>query len=816
LRGFVTESGRAAGSRHRGILDTVFDFLLRFRHVFGAAVVALLVGLALFGERVGYEQSIGSFFAEDDPVMGVYQKAAETFGDDNFVFLVYDDPNVLTPAGMDRAGELAAAVAPEKIPGVLRVESLDAMPLVWALDDALLAVDKLPAIARNAALNAARRAVANLDLKTNAMTVGGAARATNAEGLETLKKRLAGNALFQGTLIDATATTTAVVARLRKTDDHNVIETIAQLREEADSFAERHNLPRPAVVGPPVLLADGFASIELDGRRLAAVGMILIALVTLTAVRSVWWAIVPLISGWVVWLATESLLHAFNIRLSLSGGPLVAQIIVLTMPAASHLAIHFRDNRRREPDRRAAGRTTLRTVFTPIVWTAITGAIGYAALITSDVLPIQQFGAILGVCTLTAALLVMVLSPIAMLPPFPLEIPVRFGSKSRVADWMNRLTFQSHRHPVAVVAIVVVVTVPLSLGIFRLSYETNYINLFRPETRVVKDYQTVETKLGGIGLVQLVVPVGPELDPEALEKLRRVEKTITGLPLEDSRAIAQVISPATVLDPDGRIAALEPEAQARVLAGKLDLIGASPQAPLMRSFWNEEAGEARILVRLLERQPAATKAWIFQQSESAARAAFGPDAYLTGLSYLMTRTTEGVISTQWGTFAWTAISLLVMLTLAYRSLSLAVLAILPTLLSVVLVLGLMGWLSIKLDIATALVASVALGLSVDDTFHCLIQFRNQRKTRGFRQSLFDSYSVSGPGVVLSSLAVAIGFLALRSSEFEPFVNFGTMVATATAGSTLGNLVLLPACLTLAERRRNAESPAAKQPLADVA
>lgn len=793
----------------------MFDFLLRFRHLFCALVVGLLIGLALFGERVGYEQSIGSFFADDDPTMNVYQKAAATFGDDNFVFLVYDDPNVLTPAGMDRAGELAAAVAPDKIEGVSRVESIDAMPLVWALDDALLAVDKLPAFARTAALATARRAVANIDLKTNSMTVAGAVRAADAQGLDALKQRLAGNALFQGTLIDETATTTAVVTRLKKTNEHNVIETIQRLREEADSFAKRHNLPRPAVVGPPVLLADGFASIELDGRRLAAVGMILIALVTLTAVRSIWWAIVPLLSGWVVWLATESILHAFDIKLSLSGGPLVAQIIVLTMPAASHLAIHFRDNRRREPDRRAAGRTTLRTVFTPIVWTAITGAIGYAALITSDVLPIQQFGAILGICTLTAALLVMVLSPIAMLPPFPLEIPVRFGSKSRVADWMNRLTFQAHRHPRTVVAIVALVTIPLSLGVFRLSYETNYINLFRAETRVVQDYRTVESKLGGIGLVQVVVPVGSELGPEALKKLRHVENVISSAPLHDPDAIAQVISPATVLDPDGRIEALDPESQSRILAGKLDLIGASPQASLMRSFWNDETGEARILVRLLERQPAATKAWIFERAESAARGAFGPDAYLTGLSYLMTKTTEGVISTQWGTFAWTAFSILLMLALAYRSLSLAVLAILPTLLSVVLVLGLMGWLSIKLDIATALVASVALGLSVDDTFHCLIQFRNQRRTRGFRQSLFDSYSVSGPGVVLSSLAVAIGFLALRSSEFEPFVNFGTMVATATAGSTLGNLVLLPACLTLAERRRVALALPVKPPLADV-
>ena len=71
---------------------------------------------------------------------------------------------------------------------------------------------------------------------------------------------------------------------------------------------------------------------------------------TLSAVHSVWWAIVPMLAGWAIWLATETLLHVFHIKLSLSGGPLVAQIIVLTMPAASHLAIHFRDDRRREAD----------------------------------------------------------------------------------------------------------------------------------------------------------------------------------------------------------------------------------------------------------------------------------------------------------------------------------------------------------------------------------------------------------------------------------------------------------------------------------
>ena len=788
--------------------NSVIRALLAARHVTFGVVVILLVALVWGGKRVSYEQSINSFFAEDDPAMRVYQQAARTFGDDNFVFVVYDDTALLTPEGLNRVSELAAAVAPDRIPGVQRVESLDAMPLLWAIDDTLLALDRLPSFARNAALKAAKRAVEKVDLKTNAMTVNGAVKAagTDPAALAVLKDRLTKHPIFLGTLIDSSGTATAVVARLRKTNQHNVIETVAALRDAADQFAARHQLRRPAVVGPPVLLADGFAAIEIDGRRLAVVGMILIGVVTLSAVQSLWWAIVPMVAGWVIWLATEAVLASLNIKLSLSGGPLVAQIIVLTMPAASHLAIHFRDDRRRQADPREAAHSTLAAVAAPIAWTAITGAIGYGALVTSDVLPIRQFGAILGTCTLGAAILVMLISPIAMLPPFRLEIPVRHGSRSLVSGVMNRLIVRVYHHPRLILVAVIAVVLPLALGLFRLSYETNYINLFRPETRVVQDYHTVESKLGGIGLVELVVPLGPSISPRALLDLSRIETRIREIRVTDPQAIAQVLSLATVLDPDRRLAALPVDRQERILADKLELIAASPQNALLRSFWNSETGESRLLVRLKEQQPAPDKSRIFRQATTAAADVFGPTSYLTGLSFLMTRTTEAIIATQWSTFLWSAIGILLMLTLAFRSLVLAVLAILPTLLSVALVLGLMGWLRIQLDMATALVASVALGLSVDDTFHCLLQFRRDHKSRRFRRRLFDSYRLTGPGVLLSSLAVAIGFAALRTSEFEPFVNFGTMVGIATAGSTLGNLVLLPACLTLGQRWRQRSQP----------
>ena len=784
--------------------------LIRARHAVAAAAVALLVVLLLYGEEVRFDQSLESFFAADDPVVLAYKEASGLFGHDQFVFVAYDDPALVTPEGMERVGSLADSIRGAGIEGVVAVQSLDEMPALWRLDEILLGMEKLPGFLRSRAVDAIEQVLASGEVGARGVpTIAGAvaAAADDPEELERLRERIIGHPLLKGTLVSADGATTALMVRLREAGQHDAKATVGRLRELADRFGESQRLGRrPAVVGPPVLLADGFEAIEVDGDRLATAGMLLIGLVTLTATRSLWWAAVPLLAGWTVWLATETILGLVDLRLSLSSGPLVAQIIVLTMPAASHLALHFRDDLRRSGDRRRAAEETLRAVSTPILWCAGTAAIGYGALVTSNVVPIRQFGAVLAIASAGSSLLTIVLAPSAMVPIVPLEIPVRPGSTSRISRAMDRITARVVRHPGPIVLGTLVAVAPIVVGIVFIRYESNYINAFKPTTRVVRDYRFVEDRLGGIGLVGIVLPIGEEVDAGMLGRLRRLDEDIVTIRRHDGeRAIASSTSLATVLDPDGLLVDLDEEGRAWLIDTKLRLIGATPQGDLLRNFWNRDAGRARVLVRLSESQPAPEKMAAFERTEDLARRSFtaeefGDRAYLTGLSHLLTQTTRGVIETQWTTFTTATVGILIMLTLAFRGPKLAVLALLPTMLSVGLVLGLMGWIGLKLDIATALVASVALGLSVDDTFHCLLQFRRLRERMGFEEALFASYAVTGPGVILSSFAVTAGFSVLLASVFVPFATFGLMVAIATAGSSLGNVVLLPACLSLAHRR----------------
>ena len=96
-----------------------------------------------------------------------------------------------------------------------------------------------------------------------------------------------------------------------------------------------------------------------------------------------------------------------------------------------------------------------------------------------------------------------------------------------------------------------------------------------------------------------------------------------------------------MLDPDGKLAALPPPTRARALATKLDLIAASPQADLLGGFWNRGDGpRPRDGPRLRAAARPGQGGDLRARPCADAREVFGPDAYLTGLSYLLTQTTE--------------------------------------------------------------------------------------------------------------------------------------------------------------------------------
>jgi len=114
----------------------------------------------------------------------------------------------------------------------------------------------------------------------------------------------------------------------------------------------------------------------------------------------------------------------------------------------------------------------------------------------------------------------------------------------------------------------------------------------------------------------------------------------------------------------------------------------------------------------------------------------------------------------------------------------------------------MGALDIPLDTGTALIAAVALGISVDDTIHFLSEYQHQRaQGLAAREALASVIRIKGRAIISSSLILCIGFGVEVLSRFIPVVNFGLLCAIIMITAVIGDLVLLPAVMLSGRREK---------------
>jgi predicted RND superfamily exporter protein len=159
------------------------------------------------------------------------------------------------------------------------------------------------------------------------------------------------------------------------------------------------------------------------------------------------------------------------------------------------------------------------------------------------------------------------------------------------------------------------------------------------------------------------------------------------------------------------------------------------QPEFLPSLYNAKAGRMRIMLRAYERQSSEEKQRLIDRVGEIARAEF-PEAKVTGLFVLLTFLIESLLHDQWTDLMLGTISLVAIMTIAYRSLWMGVVSLVPNVIPIVLLLGGMGWLDIPVNIGTAMISSDTMGLTIHDSIFYLSAFmRARRSGLDFRNSL---------------------------------------------------------------------------------
>jgi predicted RND superfamily exporter protein len=169
---------------------------------------------------------------------------------------------------------------------------------------------------------------------------------------------------------------------------------------------------------------------------------------------------------------------------------------------------------------------------------------------------------------------------------------------------------------------------------------------------------------------------------------------------------------------------------------------------------------------------------------------------------LLTYLIDSVLRDQWLTFALAAIGVGGMMMLAFRSATLALIALVPNTVPILIVLGMMGWLGLRINLGAAMIAAVSMGLSVDSSIHYITSFRQAcREGKPVPQAIRAVQQTVGRAMVFSTLALIVGFSVLCTSQFVPTIYFGLLVGLSMLGGLAGNLVVLPLLLSLRARFR---------------
>lgn len=770
-------------------MGRIVDWLITWRWPLLAAMLLLSAAAYIPSTRVAFDRSVENMFAPDDPLLVPYRKLKRTFGGNEIVLAVYEDEELLDPGGegLKRMRDVSRRL--KQAPGVRDVLSLA------EVNRNLEALDKLPLVRVKTG-----RGPAILDRKSPL------ARAFRD--------------LFSGYTHSPDGKVAALAVMLIPQEETTVPrrETIDALRAVVEDLPG--DLPPGMLAGEPVMLTDGFRYLELDGERLGWWSTLLLAGVILICFRSLRWVLIPIVVVQVSLLLTRAVLALVGLKLSMVSSMLTAIVTVVGIATVMHIIVRLRDDFVSHPESSHVDR--LRRVLTllavPIFWSCATDAIGFGSLLAARVGPVQDFGLMTALGAFWVLAMVALVVPGLALAGNADFRPHHAPGEGAVDRGLARLIHAVERHPRLLLGLVSVLGVLAVVGTFLIEVETDFTKNFRTNSPVVRSYAFVEERLGGAGVWDVLVPAPQELSEEYLERVRQLEDQLRAIKTTDPTtgepvpALTKVISlaDADAATHSSRLveAVTNPESRARGMRATMPTF-----TDALRNVEPADDGGyyLRIMLRARERQPAEQKKWLIAEVERLAREAFpptedAPGAEVTGFFVLLTSLIDSLVSDQWTTFAIAGAGIFLALLMVLRSLRLALIALVPNALPIFVALGSLGWLSVlgweslKMNMGSAMIAAVSMGLTVDSSIHYLVAYQRARRAGETTiDALHTAQRGVGMAVVFSTLALILGFTVLAASQFIPTVYFGVLMSVAMLGGLAGNLVVLPLLVRLTER-----------------
>ncbi len=570
--------------------------------------------------------------------------------------------------------------------------------------------------------------------------------------------------------------------------------------------------------GVPMIVSDMISYIRND-LLVFGMGVLLFIVITMWVIfRSGRWVILPLFCCFTAIIVMIGFLGMVDWRVTVISSNFISLMLIITISMTVHLVVRYRElcAGDGDADQRTLVREAVRLKAIPCLYTTLTTVAAFGSLTVSAIRPVMDFGMMMSLGLLASYLISFVLLPAGavLLSRERGENP---GGAPPLTCGFAEFT-ETHGNKVLCAA--VILGGLSALGISRLVVENRFIDYFRESTEIHMGLARIDRELGGTTPLDLIIdledeaPLTDAYDDEEeddlfgieearegpgywftsykLERLEKVHDFLAALPeTGEVLSIATLIKVATRLNDNVPLDDFELAILYDKLPGKIREMLISPYVSI-------DENQVRFAMRVREsdknlaREALLLKIRAFLTGE----AAFEPgQIHLTNMLVLYNNMLQSLFRSQIMTLGLVFLGIMFMFLVLFRSLYIAVIAIIPNLLPAAMVLGSMGWLGIPLDMMTITIAAITIGIGVDNTIHYIHRFRKEfPKDRDYKATLYRCHESIGRAMFYTSVTVIAGFSILSASNFIPTIYFGLFTGFGMLAALIAALTLLPQLL----------------------
>ena len=639
------------------------------------------------------------------------------------------------------------------------------------------------------------------------------------------KKEFLTSPLYKNNLVSSDFKTTAIVLNLKKDKNSSLLPRHIFLQKIRDDLALFKNSGKLFLGGVDMISDDMIGFVKND-IFVYGISLTLILIVILWIIfKEIIWVVMPILISILSIITTSALIVMFGWRVTIVSSNYVSLQLIITLSIILHLMVRYRELALLEPkfDQKKLILTTITSKAKPSFYAIATTVVGFASLIFSGIKPVLYLGLMMSLGISVSLIISFVLfSAIMML--FPKKIPNIKKKSSKNFSFMHHIITTVERRQTLVISIIVLLIIFSITALPKLLVENSFINYFKSTTEIYKSLKTIDQKLGGTTPLDIVVTFKKEQaskpdiskqdspsddsfddfdseytqdanDPEywfTPSKLNTIEKVHDYL--DKNRYIGSVQSLATLLK-IGKILKKGKDFDSFDMALVYKKLPEKFKKILLLPYVNIKENELRVTTRIIDSDKTLRRNKLIHKINRDLKKIINPKIAtfkLGNLMILYNNVLQSLYRSQILTLGITLIALFIMFIMLFKSLKIALIALLSNVIPIGAVFAIMGWGEIPLDMMTITIASISMGIGVDDTIHYIHRFKEEfKKDKNYIKAMRRSHESIGYAMYYTSLAIILGFSILVTSNFIPTIYFGLLTVVVMFIALLCALLLLP-------------------------